>query len=79
MEYIFDLRKFSAKLHRRSMAGHLIASLNYAVLVRNFILRGNNNSMVRISNMLMAVVAIILIRKLRNVPNDNHSSNVKYP
>jgi len=77
MEYIFDLRKFSAKLHSCAKTVDKKKSLNYAVLVRNFILRGNNNSIVKIINMLIAVVATILIKKLRNVPNDNHSSNVR--
>ena len=73
----FCFKKIFCKTTAADEVSWYRASLNYAVLVRNFILRGNNNSIVKISNMLMAVVATILIKKLRNVPNDNHSSKVK--
>jgi len=46
-----------------------------ATLVRNFSFRGNSNSVVKINNILIPVVAITLIRKVQNDPNSSHWRN----
>jgi len=60
-----ELRKFSIGDNR--------STISYAVFVRNLSFLGNNNSVVKMSSMLMPVVAITLIRKSRKLPKSSHS------
>jgi len=49
---------------------------NYAVFVRNFSFRGNNNSAVMISSILMPVVDITFIKNAKKLPNCSHCKKV---
>ena len=68
----FVLRKFSIL----QVVILLKAGTNYAVLVRNFNLRGNKSSVVMISNILIPVVAITLMIRSINDPKESHSSTI---
>jgi undecaprenyl pyrophosphate phosphatase UppP len=57
----------------------VLSEADYAVFVRNFNFLGNNNSTVKISSMLIPVVAITLMMKSKILPKSSHSRKIIYP